>query len=153
MIDQRGTKYGYWIAGMVMVSFIFTACTRSVSSSAPWDTPVPVVLIEAEPTSQPPVNEMPIVTWQPPTPDLNQPVLTPTPDAAHVLPELRTQEEQYVVQYGDDRQAYAHQLVDIAERSSASLLAVGVVSLRSLLAHRVARILDTSRSPLRSLAM
>ena len=101
MIDQRGSKYGYWIAGMVMVSFIFTACTRSVSSSAPWDTPVPVVLIEAEPTSQPPVNEMLIVTWQPPTPDLSQPILTPTPDAAHVLPELRTQDEQYVVQYGD----------------------------------------------------
>ena len=55
--------------------------------------------------------------------------------------------DDYVVQYGSDRQAYAHRLVDIAELFSASLLAVGVVSLRSLLAHRVARILDTSRSP------
>jgi protocatechuate 3,4-dioxygenase beta subunit len=54
--------------------------------------------------------------------------------------------DDYVVQYGSDRQAYAHRLVDIAALSSASVAAVGVVSLRSLLAQRVARILNTSRS-------
>lgn len=56
--------------------------------------------------------------------------------------------DDYVVQHGSDRQAYAHRLVDIAELSSVSLAAVGVgiVSLRSLLAQRVARIIDTSRS-------
>ena len=56
--------------------------------------------------------------------------------------------DDYVVQYGGDRQAYARQLVDIAELSSAPVAAaaVGMVSLRSLLAKRVARILDTSRS-------
>lgn len=56
--------------------------------------------------------------------------------------------DDHVVQYGGDRQAYAHRLVDIAELSSAPVAAavVGIVSLRSLLAKRVARILDTSRS-------
>ena len=56
--------------------------------------------------------------------------------------------DDHVVQYGGDRQAYAHRLVDIAELSSAQVAAavVGIVSLRSLLAKRVARILDTSRS-------
>ncbi len=56
--------------------------------------------------------------------------------------------DDYVVQYGGDRQQYAHRLVDIAELSSAPVAAAGVaiVSLRSMLAQRVQRILDTSRS-------
>ncbi|MCU0485133.1 MAG: LysM peptidoglycan-binding domain-containing M23 family metallopeptidase [Anaerolineales bacterium] len=36
-----------------------------------------------------------------PTPDPLQPILTPTPDAVHALPGIRTEEEQYVVQPGD----------------------------------------------------
>jgi beta-lactamase regulating signal transducer with metallopeptidase domain/protocatechuate 3,4-dioxygenase beta subunit len=56
--------------------------------------------------------------------------------------------DDYVVQLGGDRQQYAHRLVDIAELSLAPAAAagVGIVSLRSMLATRVARILDTSRS-------
>jgi len=51
------------------------------------------------------------------------------------------------VQYGANRQEYASRLVDIAELSSAPIAAagVGIVSLRSMLARRVERILDTSR--------
>ena len=56
--------------------------------------------------------------------------------------------DDYVLQHGSDRQAYAHRLVDIARLSCAPLAAggVGVVSRRSMLARRVVRILDTSRS-------
>ena len=56
--------------------------------------------------------------------------------------------DDYVVQFGGDRREYAHRLVDIAELSVAPLAAagVGIVSLRSMLAARVARIMDTSRS-------
>lgn len=57
-----------------------------------------------------------------------------------------------VVSNGGNRHDYAHRLVDIAELStdvSAAAVAaagVGIVSLRSMLARRVERILDTSRS-------
>ncbi|MFV1963896.1 MAG: M56 family metallopeptidase [Pirellulaceae bacterium] len=56
--------------------------------------------------------------------------------------------DDYVVQYGGDRRLYAHRLVDIAELSSApfAVHGVSIVSLRSLTAKRVARIMDTSRS-------
>jgi len=59
--------------------------------------------------------------------------------------------DDYVMQLGGDRQQYAHGLVDVAELSAAPTAAVGavgvgIVSLRSMLAHRVARIMDTSRT-------
>ena len=56
--------------------------------------------------------------------------------------------DDFVVRFGGDREAYAHRLVDIAELSSAPVAAagVGIVSLRSMLAKRVTRIMDTSRS-------
>jgi len=56
--------------------------------------------------------------------------------------------DDYVVQHGGDRRAYARGLVSIAELSSSSLAAagVGIVSFRSMLARRIARIMDTSRS-------
>ena len=56
--------------------------------------------------------------------------------------------DDYVVQFGGDRRSYARQLVDIAELSNPRVAAagVGVVSMRSMLARRVSRIMDTSRS-------
>jgi len=56
--------------------------------------------------------------------------------------------DDYVVQLGGDRREYAHRLVDIAELSCArpAAVGVGIVSLRSMLANRVLRIMDTSRS-------
>ncbi len=56
--------------------------------------------------------------------------------------------DDYVVEFGGNRQEYAHRLVDIAELSSAPIAAagVGIVSLRSMLARRVTRIMDTSRT-------
>lgn len=56
--------------------------------------------------------------------------------------------DDYVVQFGGDRSDYAHQLLDMAERRLAPLpvAGVGILSLKSLLARRVMRVLDTSRS-------
>lgn len=56
--------------------------------------------------------------------------------------------DDYVVQFVGKREKYAHRLVDVAELAVAPLtgVGVGIVSLRSLLARRVERILDTSRS-------
>ena len=56
--------------------------------------------------------------------------------------------DDYVVHYGGNREQYANRLVDIAEFSSlpATAAGVGIVSLRSMLSRRVARIMDSSRS-------
>ena len=56
--------------------------------------------------------------------------------------------DDYVVQYGGNREQYANRLVDIAEFSllPATAAGVGIVSLRSMLSRRVARIMDSSRS-------
>ncbi len=56
--------------------------------------------------------------------------------------------DDYVVQFGGDRLEYAFRLVDIAELCSAPMAAagVGIVSLRSMLAQRIERIVDPSRS-------
>ncbi|WP_146446526.1 M56 family metallopeptidase [Botrimarina colliarenosi] len=55
--------------------------------------------------------------------------------------------DDYVVQLGSDRTDYADRLVSIAELGATPIAAVGVgiVSFRSMLGRRVARILDTSR--------
>lgn len=59
--------------------------------------------------------------------------------------------DDFVVQFGDGRRDYARQLVEIAEsfqpQWSATCAGAGIVSLKSSLARRVMRILDTSRSP------
>lgn len=56
--------------------------------------------------------------------------------------------DDFVVQFGGDREDYANRLVGIAELSTARIApaGVGVVSLRSMLSGRVTRILDTSRT-------
>ena len=56
--------------------------------------------------------------------------------------------DDYVVQFGTDRARYAGHLLELAGRAlpPAAPAVVGMVSLRSLLARRVVRILDTSRS-------
>jgi beta-lactamase regulating signal transducer with metallopeptidase domain len=56
--------------------------------------------------------------------------------------------DDFVVHLGGDRRNYAHRLCDIAELSIAPFASagVGMVSLRSMLAQRVVRIMDTSRS-------
>ncbi len=52
-----------------------------------------------------------------------------------------------VLEFGGDREQYANRLVDIAELNSlpVSMASVGIVSLRSILKRRVARVMDTSR--------
>jgi len=56
--------------------------------------------------------------------------------------------DDYVVQFGADRSRYAGHLLDLAERTLLPLApaGVGMISLRSLLARRVTRMLDTSRT-------
>lgn len=55
--------------------------------------------------------------------------------------------DDYVMHFGSNRREYAHRLVNIAELANTPIAAaaVGMVSLKSMLAHRVARITDTSR--------
>jgi len=55
--------------------------------------------------------------------------------------------DDYVVQFGSNREGYANGLVRIAELSSPplALASVGIVSHRSMLARRIGRIMDTSR--------
>ncbi len=56
--------------------------------------------------------------------------------------------DDYVMHFGGDRENYARRLVDLAELATVPVAAVGVgmVLLRSVLARRVMRILDSSRS-------
>ena len=56
--------------------------------------------------------------------------------------------DDYVVEYGADRCRYAGHLLELAERRLTPLApsGVGMVSLRSLLARRIARILDSTRT-------
>ena len=56
--------------------------------------------------------------------------------------------DDHVVQFGVDRTEYANRLVNVAELSSipAAPAGVGIVSIRSMLARRVERIMDTSRA-------
>ncbi len=56
--------------------------------------------------------------------------------------------DDYVVQFGADRTHYAGHLLELAERAlpPAAPAGVGMVSLRSMLARRIVRLLDTSRS-------
>lgn len=99
----------YWLVGVSLLAGLGSACTRNVSSSVPWNTPAPVALIEPHATAQPLVLDTPSLDTLPPTPDLNQPILTPTPDTRRALPTLRLQAEQYVVQYGDSLGRIARQ--------------------------------------------
>lgn len=57
--------------------------------------------------------------------------------------------DDYVVEFGGNRKRYANGLVQLAELTiaPASPVGVGIVSLRSVLAKRVERILDHSRTP------
>ena len=56
--------------------------------------------------------------------------------------------DDYVVQWGADRTGYAGLLLELAERTLPPLAptGVGMISLQSLLARRVTRILDSSRT-------
>lgn len=56
--------------------------------------------------------------------------------------------DDFVVQFGGNRENYANSLVDIAALSvrPMAIAGVGMVSLRSMLSRRVGRIMDTSRS-------
>jgi len=107
------------------------ACQRpSADPDAPWSasnaTPPPLVLgSAAAPTS---------MTYLPVVRDADDPIYTPTPDAPHDLPHLRTQAEEYTVQSGDTlgtiAQAYGvslEMLIEANELVNPNYLSVGQV--------------------------
>jgi len=104
-------KYGF-MAFMVGVLPI-TICACTILAGAPWGTPTPVAPVQptASPAGVPgsaatPVAPLPpavdtpvVLTHEPPT--AVNPFASPTPDAPHNLPEIRTEPVEYTVQAGD----------------------------------------------------
>ncbi|GAB4530082.1 MAG: hypothetical protein Fur0018_17130 [Anaerolineales bacterium] len=93
---------------------VLAACTRSAppGSSLNPNLAVPMTVAVANATPNP---------LAPPTRDPNAPILTPTPDAPHPIPTLRSGPEQYVVQPGDT-------LNQIAQRYNVSVEAIAEAS-------------------------
>lgn len=82
----------------ILVGFIFSlgACTKIwPETSKPWDLNIPSG--EQNPAQREPEPGSPLTTARP----IGSLVLTPTPDAPHPIPGLRTEAEQYLVEAGD----------------------------------------------------
>jgi len=101
-------KYGFLIA-----SLVFTICACTMSTGAPWNTPTPTALVQPTGNSAgegrstatpvpplPPAVDTPVVIT-PELPTAVNPFVSPTPDAPHNLPEIRTEPVEYTVQAGD----------------------------------------------------
>ncbi len=119
-LQQRRLKTWLW---MGMILFVGLACARSALSGKPnWIAPDSPDA-EAKPTS---------FNFLPPTRASGAPIYTPTPDAPHPLPALRTEAERYVVQPGDTLGSIAfafnlplEQIVEANQLSNPNLLEVG----------------------------
>lgn len=101
-------KYGFLVAALALA-----LCACAVATGAPRETPTPAAALQptASPTSGdgsagtpvpplPPATDTPLVL----TPGLPTPIspfASPTPDAPHSLPELRTEAVEYTVRAGD----------------------------------------------------
>jgi LasA protease len=113
---------------LICLLILLTACTRSVSSEAePWSVDM------SAPTLAPPVEEI-SNPYLPTTRAPGQPILTPTPDAPHPIPNIRTDAEQYTVQAGDTlgviAQRYGVTVEEIARASditNPNILEIGQV--------------------------
>lgn len=88
-MPRQGLSWSLLIAALLL-----TGCTRTWGSAQPWQAPTPrtadAILHETQPT--------PFAFT---TRDPNLPLHTPTPNAPRVLPTLRVDPEEYVVQAGD----------------------------------------------------
>lgn len=120
-----------WSLIFLVLAAAALACQQpSANPDAPWSasnaTPPPLVLVtSAAPTS---------MTYMPVVRDAGDPILTPTPDAPHDLPRLRSEPEEYVVQSGDTlgniAKAYGislEALIDANELINPNILSVGQV--------------------------
>ena len=116
-------KYGFMVA---ILAFTIFACNIPASAprgtptpaapvqptaspaGVPWSTPTPVAAL-------PPAADTPVVLM-PDTPTAVNPFASPTPDAPHDLPEMRTEPVEYTVQAGDTMGTIAQKFdVTIAE--------------------------------------
>ena len=116
-------KYGFIVA---ILAFTIFACNIPASAprgtptpaapvqptaspaAAPWSTPTPAATL-------PPAGNTPVVP-PPDTPTAVTPFASPTPDAPHDLPEMRTEPVEYTVQAGDTMGTIAQKFdVTIAE--------------------------------------
>lgn len=94
---------------LLLLLAVSLACQRpSASPLAPWNASNPTLL---PPVTYPAPTS---VTFLPVIRDPGDPIFTPTPDAPHDLPSLRTEPEEYTVQSGDT-------LAKIARRYGVSL--------------------------------
>lgn len=120
-------KFHYRIMISILLALILGACTRTWDSeTAPWAT------LSSSLTQTPAASESanPYSTARPP----GSPVLSPTPDAPHPIPGLRSSPEQYAVQPGDTlgiiSQEFGVSVEAIAEANSLSdinILEVGQI--------------------------
>ncbi|GAB4471193.1 MAG: hypothetical protein Kow0088_04730 [Anaerolineales bacterium] len=115
-------RLGVWVwVGLILVSAL--ACARSALSGKPnWVAP-DAPNADAKPTA---------FSFLPPTRQPGAPIYTPTPDAPHDLPALRTEEERYIVKPGDTLGNIAlaynlplEQLVEANQLSNPNVLEVG----------------------------
>jgi len=118
----------FFLSAILILLVIPGACVRSSGSdNEPWRPSVGASTLVPEPTfvgeSFVPISRTP-----------GEPILTPTPDAPHALPGLRTEEEQYVVQAGDTlgliSQRFNVSIAEIAEANqivNINLLEIGQV--------------------------
>ncbi len=81
--------------GLTLSLLFLAGCYRPGPTAQPWQTSLPGQSVP----SQLPSNGLSVEL--PTQRSYNSPYLTPTPDAPHALPTLRSQEVQYVVQAGD----------------------------------------------------
>lgn len=84
------------ISGFLILATWLGACTKSwPGTTKPWD--LDTGAGDQQPAPGGPVQGSPLITARP----FGAPVLTPTPDAPHPIPEIRTEAENYIVQAGD----------------------------------------------------
>jgi murein DD-endopeptidase MepM/ murein hydrolase activator NlpD len=77
----------------IVLVLAMLACNFPTTSVGPTTTPMALASVESTP-----VGAIAVAPTLPPTRDPNTPIMTPTPDQAHSLPELRSDYIEYVVQ-------------------------------------------------------
>ena len=128
-IRSEQSQKGRLLIAICVLATALLACARSV---LPEDDPLWRVP-EQETTALPmPAGVITSTPFLPPTRVPGSPILTPTPDEPHALPEVRREPEQYVVQAGDSLGTIAQrygvtleQLITANDIQNANLLEVG----------------------------
>jgi LasA protease len=84
--------------GLVLMIILLAGCVRPWSGAATWQPPTFEPALIATQAADPTATLLPFL---PPTRVPGSPILTPTPDAPHVLPTLRSELSIYIVQSND----------------------------------------------------